>query len=170
MNKEKQGKKWAACLLCVGMACSFWGCQEDPEGSVVVHKDMNKLVSQAAASGPERVDAKEVAKEVAQSYESYQTTLENESLGVKVQVDARVEVPKAEKLGVYRVEQKNFTQEFIDKVRAELLGETPLYKGLNFFDASSNSRLAPAGPPAKQGGQYFVRLGFASEPCHLLHA
>lgn len=129
MSRKTQWKKWAAFLLCAGLALPFGGCQEDPEGSIVIHKDMDKLVSQAENSGPERVSAKDVAEEVAQSYETYQATLENEGLGVKVQVDAQVEIPKVEELSIYRVEQNAFSQEMVDKVRAEFLGGEPLYSG-----------------------------------------
>lgn len=121
-------KKLAALTLCALLALPLAACQENPEGSIVAHKDMEKLLSEAAASDPEKVGAADVAQE-AETAGTYQTTVENEELGVKVNVNAQVEAPKVEQLSVYRVAQKKFDQAFLDKARALLLGDTPLYDG-----------------------------------------
>lgn len=132
-------KKIAALGLCALLALPLSACQENPEGSIVAHKDMDKLLSQAAASDPEKVDAADVVQE-AEEAGNYQTTIENESLGVKVNVNAQVEVPQVDKLSVYRVSQKKIGQDFVDKVRAELLGDTPLYDG-SVLDIRTRSQL-----------------------------
>lgn len=121
-------KKWTTAALCGLMLLTLPACQEDPDGSIVAHKDMDKLISQGAASDESHVDAGELIS-AAQETETYRTTLENEGLGVKVNVDAQVEVPQVEKLSIYRVKQKPFDQEFVDKVRQELCGDVTLYDG-----------------------------------------
>ena len=111
------------------MLLALSACQEDPEGSIVANKDMDKLISQGAESGGEsRVDAGELIED-AKKTETYKTTLDSPNLKVKAEVDAQVELPEVEKLSIYRVKQKPFTQEFLDKVRAELCGEVELFDG-----------------------------------------
>lgn len=123
----KKAKPFIAIFLSAVLTLGLGACQENPEGSIVAHKDMDKLISQAAQSDPEHT-AQDVVSSARQT-ESYRTTLENESLQVKANVDAQVEVPQTDKLSVYRVKQKKFDQEFVDKVRAELMGDAPLYDG-----------------------------------------
>lgn len=50
-------KKLAVLTLCALLALPLAACQENPEGSIVAHKDMEKLLSEAAASDPEKVGA-----------------------------------------------------------------------------------------------------------------
>lgn len=125
-KKRIRARGLAAVLLAGLMTLSFTACQEDPEGSIVVNKDMDKLISQGAA--PQSSEGTPVLEE-AQKTESYETTIENEKLGVKVVADAQVDVPTVEKLSIYRVEQKKFDQAFLDKVREVLIGDAALYEG-----------------------------------------
>ncbi|MCI9552609.1 MAG: hypothetical protein HFE94_03630 [Acutalibacter sp.] len=129
MKIQNSGKRAIALILCAGLAISLAACQENPEGSIVAHKDMDKLISQAAAPDQEKAQAGDIAQEVSQNYESYQVNLDSESLGIKAQVDAQVEVPQVEKLSIYRVQQKKLDQGFIDRVRKALLGDQLLYDG-----------------------------------------
>ena len=122
-------KRLIAGALCGAMLLALPACQEDPEGSIVANKDMDKLISQGAESGGEsRVDAGELIED-AKKTETYKTTLDSPNLKVKAEVDAQVELPEVEKLSIYRVKQKPFTQEFLDKVRAELCGDVELFDG-----------------------------------------
>lgn len=126
MLKHSLPKRLTALALCGALALSLAACQEDPEGTIVAHKDMDKLIFQAAASEPGRVDAAQVAEDTPPGY---QTTLKNEELGVTVNVNAQVELPQMDTLSVYRVRQKPFDQALVDKVRQELLGDAVLYDG-----------------------------------------
>lgn len=122
-------KRLAAAVLCGAVLMTTAACQEDPEGSIVANKDMDKLISQGAASDNEsRVDAGELITK-AQETETYSTTIDSQNLGVKVEVNAKVDVPGVDKLSIYRVRQKPIDQEFLDKVRAELCGDVTLYDG-----------------------------------------
>lgn len=126
---KRKLKRLAAAALCGAVIFTLPACQEDPEGSIVANKDMDKLISQGAASADEsRVDAEELIND-AQETEIYQTTIENENLGVTVSVNAQVDVPQVDKLSIYRVRQKPIDQEFLDKVREELCGDVTLYDG-----------------------------------------
>ena len=122
-------KKFLSFILALSLALSLSACQENPEGSIVVHKDMDTLISKAQNSGPEKTDAAQVAEEVKEQFETYRTTIENEELGVTVNVDAKVDVPEVDTLNVYRVRQVEFDQEFIDLVREKLMGDQAVYDG-----------------------------------------
>ena len=124
---DKKLKRLTA-ALCAAMLFALPACQEDPEGSIVAHKDMDKLISQGAASDESRVDAGELIVD-AQKTESYKTSIDSPGLKVKVEVDSQVDVPKVDKLSIYRVRQKPIGQDFLDKVRAELCGDVALYDG-----------------------------------------
>lgn len=138
-------KRMTAALLCGAMLLSLVACQEDPEGNIVVHKDMDKLISQAARpaesggeSGQSRVEAADIVEEVKQ-VESYQTEIDNEGLNVKVSVNAQVEVPEVDQLSVYRVAQRKFDQELIDRVRAQLVGDRQLYSSAVIYARTRKS-------------------------------
>lgn len=128
MPNYRSFKRAAAAFLCGALALGLAACQENPEGTIVAHKDMEKLISQAGEAGSSVVGAQDLVNS-AKQMESYQTTIENENLNVKITVDAQVDVPEVEKLSIYRVQQKKFSQDFLDKVRAELLGGKALYDG-----------------------------------------
>ena len=115
-----------ALVICLAMLASLAACQKSPEESLVVNKDLDKLIDEAQKTDTEKVDINDI---VEQKYETYVTTIKDDSLGVTVNVDAKVDIPTTEHLSIFRVEQQDFTQEFIDKVRTELLGDAPLYDG-----------------------------------------
>ncbi len=115
-------------MLCMGMAVIFLvlsGCQENPESSIVTNKDFDKMVSQAEdeESGIKKVE------EVAEAYNSYQNSFSDDSLGVTVHVNAKVDIPKSDTMSVFRVGRKEITQEFLDKARQALMPGVELYEG-----------------------------------------
>ena len=122
-------KRFLAAGLCVALLLSMSACQENPEGSIIVHKDMDNLISRAQEDDPSKVEITDIVNEVTEQYETYQTAIENEDLGVTVNVNAKVDVPEVDKLSVYRVKQKKFDQEFVDKVRKALMGDKKVYMG-----------------------------------------
>ena len=128
LRNPSVGKRFFAAGLCVVLLLSLAACRENPDGSIVVHKDMDDLISKAQEGGVSKVEAADIADEVAENYESYQAFIEDESLGVTVNVNAKVDVPQVDKLSVYRVRQKPFTQEFVDKVRKVLMGDKAVYE------------------------------------------
>ena len=111
----------------MGMAMA--GCQESPGESVVVNKDMDNLIEEAEKEDDEGFDVEEDAGK----YNTYKTEITNEALGVHVSVDAKVDIPQTDKLSMYRVEQKPISQEMIDRIRKELMGDETLYKGEQLY-------------------------------------
>lgn len=124
MSKKRKMKmqRVIAIGLCAVTMVSFAGCQKSPDSSIVVNKDLDKLIEQAE-------NTVEDGLILEQEYDTYQTTVEDKSLGVKVNVDAKVDVPRADKMSVLRVGKQEVTQELLDAIRKELLGDTVLYDG-----------------------------------------
>jgi len=112
-------------IACFSMSVAMIGCQESPEESVVVNKDMDNLIEEATKEDDEGFDVEEDAGK----YNTYKTEITNEALGVHVSVDAKVDIPQTDKLSMYRVEQKPISQEMIDAIRKELIGEETMYNG-----------------------------------------
>ena len=129
-------KKSLYFFLILSLIFSLTACQENPEGSIIVHKDMDNLISKAQEDGESKVEAADIVNEVAKQYETYQTAIENGNLGVTVNVNAQVDVPEVDSLNVYRVKQKPFDQEFVDKVRQVLMGDKPVYETAALYQAT----------------------------------
>lgn len=115
--------KW---LLATGMVMvlGLAACQKSPDSSIVVNKDLDNLIDQAQNSENGGVNVTDVA----QNYDIYQTNLQDDSLGVIVNVDAKVDIPKTDQMSVFRVAQAPITQELLTKVQQELVSGT-LYDG-----------------------------------------
>ncbi len=113
----KQGRFIAAALTMLLLA----GCAENPDSDIIVHKDMEKVIDEAQNSYENKAELEELRQET-----HYTANFENESLRVKVQADAVVEIPDIDKLSMYRVKQRRFTQEDCDRVRTALMGDAPL--------------------------------------------
>lgn len=121
-TKKKKIRGFIAIALCAATTLSLAACKANPDSSIVVNKDLDKLVEQAENS---EADGLILDRE----YDTYKKTLEDESLRVKVNIDAKVDVPKTDKMSMLRVSQQKVSQELLDAVRRELLGDTTLYDG-----------------------------------------
>lgn len=99
------------------------GCQKNPDSSIVVNKDMDNLIEEAQKDGESSVDMANIAG----AYETYQTALSDESLGVTMNVDAKVDIPEVNQMSIFRVQQQKISQEFLNKVIEELSGGQTLY-------------------------------------------
>ena len=133
-------KKGIALLLTGAMAIAVAGCAENPEKSVVKEKNMDKMLQQAE-NDKDASSYEQVKDEVEKKYEQYQTKLKDKKLNVTVDVDAKVEIPEAKKLSVYRVSAKKIKQGFLDKVRETLTPEVSYYDGSK-NDARTKSTVA----------------------------
>ncbi len=113
-------KRAAAMVLSLMMALAVCGCQQTPEGPIVVGKSSDDLIEKAAGQTggalAERVDAPD----------RYESAFSSEDGKLRVSVDAAVSVPEAEKVPVYRVEDGTITQEQADALREGLV-RTTLY-------------------------------------------
>ncbi len=122
-------KKSVVFLLAGVMMLSLTGCAGSPENPVVKEKNLDKMLEQAENTGEGAASYHDVLKEVEGNYETYQTQIQDDSLRVKVDVNARVQVPEVDKLSVYRVRQKKISQEFLDNVRNALTADVSYYEG-----------------------------------------
>lgn len=122
-------RKGLAFILTGAVALSLMGCAANPEQSPVKEKNMDKMLEAAGNTEEGAASYADVKAEVEKNYQTYQTSISDENLKVKVEVDAKVEVPEAEQLSVYRVSQKKISQEFLDKVRKTLAPEVMWYAG-----------------------------------------
>lgn len=100
------------------------GCQKSPDKSVVKSKNMDKLIEEAQKDDENSEKLEEMKK-----YETYQTKIQDDSLHVTVNVNAKVDIPQTDKLSVMRVKQTPIKQEFLDVVREKLIGKETLYDG-----------------------------------------
>lgn len=116
---RKKGLLAMGIILTMGLSA----CQKNPDSSIVVNKDLDKLIEKAQ-DGESAVGMADMKK-----YDTYQTTLEDESLGVTVNVDAKVDIPETDQMSVIRVKQKTISQELLDQVKEELVGDETLYDG-----------------------------------------
>ena len=114
----KQLKRVLAAAMAVML---FTGCAKNPDSEIVVHKDMEKVIQEAQHTDVSKADVEELRQET-----RYTAEIGNENLRVKLRADAGVEIPEIDKLSMYRVKQRRFTQADCDKVRAVLTGGTPL--------------------------------------------
>ncbi len=124
-TKLKSISKSAVAYAVVLCMLGITGCQKNPEESIVQNKDFDNMIDEAenTEDGSSDVGA------MAQEYDSYQTTVEDTSLNVKLNVDAQVDIPKTDKLSVIRVRQKEIDQTFLDSVREALAKDVTFYDG-----------------------------------------
>lgn len=122
-------KKKILIPLAVAAAISITGCQKSPDSSVVKNKDFDNMIEQAG----DKNNGTDNVADLAGEYDTYQTTVKNDSLHVTVNVDAKVDIPKTSRMSVLRVRQKPIDQELLDKVKKELAGDVKLYNGNVLF-------------------------------------
>lgn len=110
-------------LAGVALAAVISGCQKNPDSSIVKNKDFDKLIDQAKDENNGVSDAQQVAE----NYDTYKNSFSDESLGVSVNVDAQVDIPQTDKLSIFRVKQKNISQEFLDKIKEKFMSDDEIY-------------------------------------------
>lgn len=125
--KRKGTRSKIVRILAIGTALSMAlsACQKNPDSSVVVNKDMDNLIEEAQNGENGTVNIGEAVG----NYDTYQTQLSDESLQVSVNVDAKVDIPQTDQLSIIRVNQMTITQDLVDNVVSELMGNETLYDG-----------------------------------------
>ncbi len=103
-----------------------------------------------------------------QAPEVYQASVSSEDGAFSLNCDAKVFIPDVEKVPVYRVTQKEFSQEFIDRATNAFFGDAPVYDADYLYGetrAEIEERLnklksyMAAGIPK----DYYASLGFTDE-------
>lgn len=114
-------------IMALGMVMAVFttGCQKAPEDAAVKEKNLDKMIEQAQ----DTKETGEALENMAEKYTTYKNSFANEKLGVKVNVDAKVEIPKTDQMSVVRVEQKKIDQSFLDKVKKALNLNQTFYDG-----------------------------------------
>lgn len=110
-------------LAGVALAAVISGCQKNPDSSIVKNKDFDKLIDQAKDENNGVSDAQQVAE----NYDTYKNSFSDESLGVSVNVDAKVDIPQTDKMSIFRIKQKNISQEFLDIIKEKFMGNDKVY-------------------------------------------
>jgi len=123
-------KKKAIVPMLTVMCMSLTACVKSPQEDIVQNKDFDVMIEEAENTEEDAIYYDDVVEEVNENAQIYQTELTDATLGVEVYVDAEVIIPEVDKLSVYRVSQKDISQEFIDKVR-----ET-ISPGVSYYDGS----------------------------------
>ena len=119
-------KRFAGIFLVAAMTASlFAGCQKSPEKEIISNKDMDNMIEQAQDTQASTTEVAEVAK----NYNTYQADIKDDNLHVTVHADAQVDIPDTSQLSIFRVEQKKFDQDFLDKLRGLLFQDQKLYDG-----------------------------------------
>lgn len=107
-------KRIASIFVAATLTASlFAGCQKSPEKEIVSNKDMDNMIEQAQDTQSSTTEVAEVAKD----YDTYQTDIKDDSLHVTVHADAQVDIPDTSQLSIFRVQQMQFDQAFLDQVR-----------------------------------------------------
>lgn len=89
---------------------------------------------QAASVGLEksRTDSQNALAARLQAPETYQAQVQSEDGMFTLNCNAAVQIPAVDKVAVYKVSQKEFSQEWIDKVTEAFFGDAPIYNGITY--------------------------------------
>ncbi len=129
-------------------ALALVGCAKTPDQAVVRQKDDNSIAQYQEADTTE-ADTKKTASEnddvsggqdesstnaLAQRLQVPERYTASDSEGIyKLSCDAQVIVPDVEKVSVWKVSQREFSQELIDRVTETFFGDQPVYNGDTYF-------------------------------------
>lgn len=114
------------CMLALGMVMTITlsACQNSPDSSIVKNKDFDNMIEEAQNTESGSSNVEDIG-----NYDTYQTAIQDESLHVSVNVDAKVDIPETSRMSVLRIRQKKIDQELLDKVKEELVQGKSLYDG-----------------------------------------
>lgn len=109
INKRKlKLRKFLAVVLCAATVFSMTACQKSPKSSIVVNKDLDKLIEKAKAPKENEEEVNSVLVE--ENYDTYKTTIEDKNLHVKATVDAKVDIPKdRQDVSISRISEEDDT-------------------------------------------------------------
>lgn len=137
------------------------GCAKTPDQAVVRQKGGDSLAQYQEADTAE-ADTRETAPEsdgisegqdkadanisstnvLAQRLQVPERYIASDSEGIyELACDAQVIVPDVEKVSVWKVSQREFSQELIDRVTEVFFGDLPVYNGYTYFDTTKAEAL-----------------------------
>ena len=141
------------CLLAVLSLCA---CQPTPEKELIVKKDSDLMLEKAQRtettpdSGTDLTDdgtipatSSNAATGLRAEYdipETYQFNATGRKGILEINVDADIFVPEADRLAIYRVEAADHTQEQVDALWVELIGDTEMWEMLSAYDGYKQTK------------------------------
>lgn len=117
-------RKKLVIIVIMVVTAGMTACQKSPDSSIVVNKDFDNMINEA-----QNTDNTVEVADIAKSYDTYRTTINDESFGVSVNVNAEVDIPETGQMSVFRVSQKDIEQKMLDKVLKNLVNGETLYDG-----------------------------------------
>ncbi|MBE6642040.1 MAG: hypothetical protein E7615_00110 [Ruminococcaceae bacterium] len=147
-------RKILAVALCLAFLLSLVSCAKPGEETSILKEDSydelideaNQQTSNATSNGhPEETSPIEEtvpptaiegegfimpdSREDPDKKADYSSTFKNYQGNISVIANASCDIPRLDNYSIYAVKQAPFTQEFTDKARSLLMGETPIFEG-----------------------------------------
>ena len=143
-------KKLITIFLTLFMLLSAAACQPMPEQAVVVKKDMERMIEQAAQpSNGAAID------EVGIPEGRYTFSAEGLNGRLRINVDAEIEAPAAQAMPIVRVEQGGFSQELVTKIFNYLFaGKTAYESGDNIIAKADAEKFLLEAKQRLENGSY----------------
>lgn len=115
-------KRIIVITTCTAAVMVLAACGKNPDSSIVKNKDFDKMIEKAKDSEGE-------VKDVAPDYDTYKSSLSDESLKVTVKADAKVDIPNTDKMSIIRMKQKSISQDFLNRAIDTFTDGEKLYDG-----------------------------------------
>lgn len=121
-------KKKGSLIIAMALMTSLFGCADNPDSAIIKDKDFDKMIEEAT-DGEDSVNLNEMEEYINDNYDSYAVSLSDDTLNIKVDVDAKVDIPSSEQMSIYRVMQNDISQDFLDKAINTFAPDMQLYDG-----------------------------------------
>ena len=143
-------RRYVAILLCMAVAFGAAACQPTPEQAIVVKKDTERMIEQAAQpSNGVAID------EVGIPEGRYTFSAEGLNGRLRINVDAEIEAPAAQAMPIVRVEQGGFSQELVTKIFDCLFaGKTAFESGNNVIAKGEAEKFLLEAKQRLENGSY----------------
>lgn len=158
-------KKLITIFLTLFMLISTAACQPTPEQAIVVKKDTERMIEQAAQpSNGAAID------EVGIPEGRYTFSAEGLNGRLRTNVDAEIEAPVAQAMPIVRVEQGGFSQELVTKIFNYLFaGKTAYESGDNIIAKADAEKFLLEAKQRLENGSYAAQ-GYTEDECKALIA
>lgn len=125
---EKKKRILTSAVIC--FLCLFTGCEKTPEDVIVKQKGQKDM----SAYAKEELETSDILlMEELGAPKTYQDEVENTDGNLKLAIDAEVVIPNVSRVPIYKVKEKEFSQEFIDTVTETFFGAAPIYSQEEYF-------------------------------------
>jgi len=125
-----KNKKGILTIIAICFICLLAGCQETPEEVIVKQKN------QADVADYSKEDNGEITAALSEELlapETYQDETASDDGSFRLVIDASVDIPEVNRVPVYHVTEKEYTQDFIDTVTETFFGDAPIYDNEEYY-------------------------------------